>query len=227
MRRNYRVKELPELERPREKLLKYGAESLSDGELLAIIIRSGVKDRNVIDLSRQILKDFNGLSGLVRAHIGELSSYRGLGKVKSATVKAAIELGRRAYSSERSVERITSPEDVASIVWDELRYEKVEVFGILTLDVRGNVIGKHRVTRGGINFSSISPKEVFNPAVRDLAASVVLYHNHPSGDPNPSSEDIRTTSVLREAGRLLDIDVVDHIIFGLSKFFSFRREGLI
>ena len=223
----YRVKELPESERPREKLLKYGVEYLSDAELLAIILRNGTKERNVIELARDILKSFNGIAGLVNAHLSEISSFKGLGKAKTATLKAAIEFGRRAYRNFDSRKRVTSPEDVADIVWDDLRHEKVEVFGILTLDVKGNLIGKHKITKGGVNFSSISPKEVFSPAIRDLSSSVILFHNHPSGDPSPSGEDLRVTEVLKKAGELLGIEVVDHIIFGLDKFLSLRKEGLI
>ncbi len=223
----YTVKELPESERPREKLIKHGAENLSDAELLAIVLRNGTKDQNVIDLARSILRDFNGLSGVVNAHLKELLSYKGLGKAKAATLRAAIELGRRAYWGLKERRKVTSPEDVAAIVWDGLKHSKVEVFGILTLDVRGNLIGKHEVTKGGVNFSSISPKEVFYPAVKDLSSAVVLFHNHPSGDPTPSKEDLRVTGVLKEAGRFLDIEIVDHIIFGRNRFLSFKREGLL
>ncbi len=223
---SYTVKEMPESDRPREKLLSLGERYLTDTELLAIIIRTGLRGKNVIELSREVLLEFGGLSGLINAHVRELSSFKGLGKTKAATIKAALEIGKRAYSFSKPSALIQSPEDVFNLV-GELKYEKVEIFGVITLDSKSNLIAVRKVSKGGVNFASLSPKEVFHPAVKDLASAVVLFHNHPSGDPTPSSDDIEVTDRLIRAGRLLSIDVLDHVIVASKGFFSMKREGII
>ena len=223
----YKIKELPEADRPREKLLKFGAENLTDSELLAILLRTGLKGKNVLDLSRELLNHFGGISGLSRAHVEELLSFRGLGKAKAITLLAAFEVGRRALLTEDFSPKITSPEDVANLVWMKLKNLKVEVFGIVTLNTKGKLISVHEITKGGTNFTSISPKEVFYPAVKDVASAVILFHNHPSGDPTPSSEDIEVTRKLLNGASLLEIEVLDHIIFGRNSYFSFKKEGLL
>ncbi|RUM41428.1 MAG: hypothetical protein DSY34_03785 [Desulfurobacterium sp.] len=223
----YTIKELPESDRPREKLLKFGAENLTDSELLAILLRTGLRGKNVLDLSREVLNHFGGIGGLSRAHVEELLSFKGLGKTKAITLLAAFEVGRRALLTEDSSPKVTSPEDVANLVWIKLKNLKVEVFGILTLNTKGKLISVHEITKGGTNFTSISPKEVFYPAVKDIASAVILFHNHPSGDPTPSGEDIEVTKKLLNGASLLEIEVLDHIIFGRSSYFSFKKEGLL
>ncbi len=223
----YTIKELPESDRPREKLLKFGAENLTDSELLAILLRTGLKGKNVLDLSREVLNHFGGICGLSRAHVEELLSFRGLGRTKAVTLLAAFEVGRRALLTEDFSPKITSPEDVANLVWMKLKNLKVEVFGIVTLNTKGKLISVHEITKGGVNFTSISPKEVFYPAVKDVASAVILFHNHPSGDPTPSSEDIEVTKKLLNGASLLEIEILDHIIFGRSSYFSFKKEGLL
>ncbi len=221
----YRVKDLPESDRPREKLLKLGAENLTDAEIIAILLRTGVKGKNVIDLAREILIHFKGIEGLSEASINELSRFKGLGKTKAITLKAAIEVGRRAGKTKKK-RKIDSPEAVATLL-DHLKYEKVEIFGTVTLNVKGEVINIHNITKGGANFSHISPKEVFHPAIKDLAVAVIFFHNHPSGDPTPSKEDIYITEKLIEAAKLLDIEILDHIIIGRDNFFSFKENNLL
>ncbi|GAB6077101.1 RadC family protein [Desulfurobacterium crinifex] len=223
----YTIKELPESDRPREKLLKFGAENLTDSELLAILLRTGLRGKNVLDLSREVLNHFGGIGGLSRAHVEELLSFKGLGKTKAITLLATFEVGRRALSTEDFSPKITSPEDVANLVWIKLKNLKVEVFGIVTLNTKGKLISVHEITKGGTNFTSISPKEVFYPAVKDIASAVILFHNHPSGDPTPSIEDMEVTRKLLNGASLLEIEVLDHIIFGRSSYFSFKREGLL
>ena len=136
-------------------------------------------------------------------------------------------MGRRALLTEDFSPKITSPEDVANLVWVRLRDLNVEVFGIVTLNTKGKLISVHEITKGGVNFTSISPKEVFYPAVKDVASAVILFHNHPSGDPMPSGEDIEVTRKLLNGASLLEIEVLDHIVFGRSSYFSFKREGLL
>ncbi|TCK05254.1 RadC family protein [Phorcysia thermohydrogeniphila] len=223
----YTIKELPESDRPREKLIKLGAENLSDSELLAIILRTGSKERNALELARELLKHFGGLSGLSRAHLEELLSFKGLGKAKAVTLIAAIELGQRCLAGEKIPPKISSPEDVAKLLLPKYSGLKVEVFGIVTLNSKGKLISVHEVSKGGVNFTSVTPKEVFHPAVKDLASAVILFHNHPSGEVTPSREDIVVTERLIKAGKHLEIEVLDHIIFGSSQFLSFKKEGLL
>ena len=223
----YTIKELPESDRPREKLIKLGAENLSDSELLAIILRTGFKEKNALELARELLKHFKGLSGLLNAHLEELLSFKGLGEAKAVTLIAAFELGRRCLALERTPPKISSPEDVARILLLKYGRLKVEVFGIVTLNTKGRLISVHEVSKGGVNFTSVTPKEVFYPAVKDLASAVILFHNHPSGEVTPSREDIAVTERLIKAGKHLEIEVLDHIIFGSSQYLSFKKEGLL
>jgi len=221
----YTVKELPESDRPREKLLKVGAENLSDSELLAIILRTGIKGKNVLDLSREILKAFGGFEGLSKVHVQELIKFKGLGKAKAITVKAAVEIGRRA-SSGKINSSISSPSDVFELL-AKYRYFEMEVFGVITLNMKNVPLGIYEVAKGSLNSTIVSPKEVFRPAVRDLAASVIFFHNHPSGDSTPSREDFEVTARLLKAASLLGIEVLDHLIIGRNSYFSFKEEGVL
>ncbi|ADY73290.1 DNA repair protein RadC [Desulfurobacterium thermolithotrophum DSM 11699] len=223
----YTIKDLPESDRPREKLLKFGVENLTDSELLAIILRTGLKGKNVLDLSREILEYFGGIPGISRAHIKELVSFKGLGKTKAVTLLASFEIGRRALLGNGNSPKITSPEDVVNLIWPKVNNLPVEIFGIVTLNTKGKLISIHEITKGGMNFTSISPKEVFHPAVKDMAAAVILFHNHPSGDPTPSKEDIEVTKRILEGAYLLEIEVLDHIVLSSNSYFSFKKEGLL
>ncbi|MEO2068252.1 MAG: DNA repair protein RadC [Desulfurobacteriaceae bacterium] len=223
----YTIKELPETDRPREKLLRFGVENLTDSELLAILLRTGVKGKNAIELAREVLNCFNGLSGLLNASIKELLSFKGLGKTKAITLIAALELGKRVTFFRDFSTKITSPENVFKILLAKQIGLKVEVFGLLTLNSKGKLISIHEVTKGGSNFTSITPKEVFYPAIKDMAEAVILFHNHPSGDPTPSKEDIEITQKLLECASFLDIEILDHVILGKDSFFSFKKEGLL
>lgn len=221
----YTIKELPESDRPREKLLKLGAENLTDTELIAILLRTGTKGKNVLDLSRELLKHFNGISGLSEASIAELSRFKGLGKAKAITLKAALETGKRAGVVSKKP-KISSPEQAYKLL-KNFSFSKVEIFGIITLNTKGEMINIHQITKGGLNFTHITPKEVFYPAVKDLSNAIILFHNHPSGSPEPSNEDIKITHQLIKAGNLLEIEIVDHIIIGKNLFTSMKREQLI
>ncbi len=220
----YRLKELPPSDRPREKLLELGAENLTDSELLAILLRTGTSGKNAVDLARELLNHFKGVDNLSKASVEELSSFKGLGKAKAITLKAAFELSKRVKVSRNR--KITSPEEAYEVL-KPFSHKETEHFGILTLNRKGFLINVHVVSIGGTGKAAVSPKEVFNPAVRDLAEAIILFHNHPSGDPTPSREDVKITEKLRGAGELLGIEVLDHIILGKESFTSLKGEGLV
>ncbi len=219
-----KIKDLPKIERPREKLEKYGPEKLSNSELLAILLRTGGKDINVVELSNKILKKFSN-DGISKANLKELKNTFGLGSAKACEIVACFELGRRLLRNKQTF-LILSPKDV----WDELkdiRDNKKEHFVIFFLDSRNQEIKREIISIGSLNASLIHPREVFEPAVKNLAAQVILAHNHPSGDPEPSEEDLEINKRLVEAGKILGIEVIDHIIITKDSFISFKEKGLI
>jgi DNA repair protein RadC len=221
------MKELPETERPREKLLEKGAQSLSNAELLAILLRTGTKNMPVSRLAEQILAKYE-LNGLASISPPELSKTAGVGLAKAVTVVAGIELGRR-LSHKEPGERpvIRSPQDAANLVMSELRYQTREHFMALLLSTKNHVIARAIVSVGSLNASIVHPRELFREAIIYSAAAVILIHNHPSGDPTPSQEDITLTRQLVEAGTLLNISVLDHVIIGDGKYVSFKEKGII
>ena len=221
------MKELPETERPREKLLAKGAQNLSNAELLAILLRTGTKNMPVSRLAEQILAKYE-LNGLASISPPELSKTAGVGLAKAVTVVAGIELGRR-LSHKEPGERpvIRSPQDAANLVMSELRYQAREHFMALLLSTKNHVIARVIVSVGSLNASIVHPRELFREAICYSAAAVILIHNHPSGDPTPSQEDITLTRQLVEAGTLLNISVLDHVIIGDGKYVSFKEKGII
>ncbi len=219
-----KIKDLPKCERPREKLEKYGPSRLSDSELLAILLGSGSRGMNVLELSRKILKKFSG-NGLARADVKELKNTFGLGTAKACEIAACFELGRRLLKGKKAV-LIMSPKEVYDEMRD-LRDHKKEHFVIFYLDTRNQVIQKEIISIGSLNANLVHPREVFEPAVRHLAAQIVLAHNHPSGDPEPSEDDLVITKRLVEAGKIMGIEVMDHVIVAKSGFMSFKEWGLI
>ncbi len=225
------IKEWPEDERPREKLLKGGAEQLTDAELLALVLRTGdaAAGKSAIDLGRDLLQAFDGdLRKLAAATITETCRVKGAGLAKAASVKAALELGKR-FRSRRmeTMERFTSPRQVFDYFHHAYRDARKEYFFVLLLDGKNRIIRKVPISEGSLNQSIVHPREVFNPAVRDSAAAVILIHNHPTGDPAPSREDTEITRRLKEAGDLLGIRVLDHIIIGDERYTSFADLGLL
>ncbi|NPV43202.1 MAG: DNA repair protein RadC [Firmicutes bacterium] len=225
------IKDLPEGERPRERLLKYGAENLTDAELLAIIIRTGSRSETAVKLSQRLLlgeKGVNGLRFLVEASIEELGKIKGIGLAKAAQIKAAIEIGKRLASlsqSERPV--IKCPEDVRNLLMEEMRYLDKEYFKTILLNIKNQVIHVEDVSVGSLNSSIVHPREIFKIAIRRSSAALILVHNHPSGDPTPSGEDVEITRRLVESGKLLGIDVLDHVIIGDGRYTSLKEKGLI
>ncbi len=220
----YTIKSLPEEERPREKLEKYGAESLSDSELLAIVLRTGVKGKNAIELAREIIKKFGSVRNLKEVHLQELLEVKGLGKAKALTLMAVVELSRRISSTSGS--KVSSPEEAVSVI-ERFRDRKFETFGLITLDASGKVINVHEVFKGSFDFAVVTPRQVLTPAVKDLAKYIILFHNHPADNPKPSREDIDSTMKIVETARLLEIEVLDHIILSPSGYFSFKEGGIL
>ena len=221
-----KIKDLPKIERPREKLEKYGPEKLSNSELLAILLRTGGRGVNVIELSRRILRKFSGnKNSLARATVEDLKNTFGLGPAKSCEIVACFELSRRLLKGKKSV-LLLSPKDV----WRELkdiRDNKKEHFVIFFLDARNQEIKREIISVGSLNANLVHPREVFEPAVRYLTAQIIIAHNHPSGNPEPSEDDLEITKRLVEAGKILGIEVVDHIIVSKDSFVSFKEKNLI
>lgn len=219
-----KIKDFPKVDRPREKLEHYGPERLSDSELLAILLRTGSEGINVIELANKILRKFGG-AGLISASIQELKNTFGLGSAKASEIIAAFELSRRFLQNKQSV-LLLSPKDV----WDQLRDirdNKKEHFVIFFLDVRNQEIKREIVSVGSLNANLVHPREVFESAVRHLAAQIIMAHNHPSGDLEPSKNDIEITKRLINAGKIIGIEVMDHIIVSRDKFYSFKEHNLI
>ena len=224
-----KIRSLPEAERPLEKAMGAGVGSLSNMELLALIIRTGTREGSAIFLAGEILSGVKGgLSGLGSADFEELQAIRGMGPGKSGAVLAAVELGKRmAASRQPDRPRIRSSQDAAGLVMERLLYEQKEHFFALILNVKGQVMRIEDVSVGELTGTVVHPREVFRSAVRKSACAVIFVHNHPSGDPSPSEEDLATTRRLVEAGEILGIRVVDHIIIGDGRFLSLKQLGHI
>ncbi len=221
------IRELPSAERPRERLRSYGEGALATAELLAIILRVGITGENVLDVASRLLSQHGGLVGLARLNFDELCATRGLGEAKAAQLRAALELGRRlaaATPEERPV--IREPKDVAHLVQSEMQLLDQEQLRVLVLNTKNQVLAISTISSGTVNQSQVRPAEVFRPAIRANAPSIIVVHNHPSGDPAPSKEDVSVTRELVSAGRLLDVEVLDHIVIGLGRFVSLKDRGL-
>ena len=222
------IRDLPAQERPRERLKGYGAASLSNAELLAIILRTGTTSESVLNLSARLLARFGGLSGLAKAGFGELCQEHGLGEAKASQLKAALELGRRLLSTQPE-ERVVvkSPEDVANLLQAEMALLEQEELRLVLLNTRNQVMAIPQLYKGSINTSLIKVGELFRDAVRQNCPALVVVHNHPSGDPTPSPEDIKITEQIIQAGKLLDIDVLDHLIIGHQRYVSLKEQGTV
>ena len=219
------VHDMPNDERPRERLQHYGSQALSTSELLAIILRTGTTRENVIELASKLLAKYGGLAGLMRAEFGELCNEHGLGEAKAAQLKAALEIGRRMGTLQNEERyQIRSSADAANLVMQDMMYLDHEQMRILVLDTKNQVIENITRYQGTVNSSVLRTAEVFRPAVIRNCPSVIVCHNHPSGDPSPSPEDIAVTRQLVEAGIHLDIELVDHIIIGSHRFISLKER---
>jgi DNA repair protein RadC len=223
----YRITDLQLSDRPRERLVAAGAKALSNPELIAILLGSGISGLNAVRLGEELLRASQGLTGLHRMPYEDLCRQRGIGPAKAAQLQAAVELGRRlaaASPEERPV--IQSPQEAADLVQYEMGALEQEQLRVLMLDTRNRLIGIREVYHGSLNSSLIRVGEVFRDAVRSNAASIIVVHNHPSGDPTPSPEDVAVTRAMVEAGRLLDIQVLDHLVIGKSAHVSLKTRGL-
>lgn len=225
------LKDLPAEERPRERLWKYGPEVLSNAELLAIIIRTGNRNETALALAQRMLSELGqgeGLNFLVDATVEELTKVKGISMAKACAIKAAVELGKR-IGGIKSIDKvfIRSPRDVANLLMNEMRYLKKEYFRTIQLNVKNQVLAVEDISVGSLNSSIVHPREVFKGPIRRSSAAIILIHNHPSGDPSPSREDIEVTRRLYEAGKLLGIDVLDHIIIGDGIYTSLKEKGII
>lgn len=221
------IRDLADHDRPRERLIKVGAEVLSTAELLAIVLRNGSQGESVLRLAERLLVEFDNLPGLSRATITELMAIHGVGEAKAAEIKAALEIGRRLVASapeERP--RVSSPDDAFHLLKSEMMFLEQEQLRLILLDTRNRVLRTLTVYVGSLNTSVIRVGELFRAAIRDNAAAFIVAHNHPSGDPSPSPEDITVTRQIVQAGKLLDVDVLDHIVIGHNRFVSLKQRGL-
>jgi len=224
---DYSVKDIPKSDLPRERLAKLGAQALKTEELVAIILRTGVRGENVLHLGERILREHGGLAGLARLPLSELQRVKGIGSTKSIVLHAAFELGRRllvASPEDRPV--VKSPQDAVNLFSDMSTLEQ-EVMRTLLLDTKNRVLGMPTIYRGSLHTTVIRINELFREAVRQNCAAIIVAHNHPSGDPTPSPEDIAVTREIVQAGKILDIDVLDHVVIGAGqKYVSLKERGL-
>jgi DNA repair protein RadC len=221
------VKEWPSSEQPREKLVQLGPEHLSNTELLAILLRVGVAGQDVVSLSNELLVRFDGVLGLSRAPLTTMAEVKGIGAAKAVAIKAALELGRRLLLSEANERpQIRSPQDVASMLQLKMGLLQQEHLQVVLLNTKNFVVGTPTVYVGSLNASLIRTAEVFRDAVKENCAAIIIAHNHPSGDPTPSPEDVRVTRELVAAGKLLDIEVLDHLVIGHNRYISLKQQKL-
>jgi len=213
--------------RPRERLSAHGEKNLSEQELLAIIIGNGTKNVSALELAHRLLVHFQGLRNIREAELEELTQVKGIGPAKAVTIKAAIELGRRTALDVKIKDFIHSPEDVSRLLMDEMRYlDREHLYG-LYLDRKGGLLSKEIISIGSLSSSIVHPREVFKSAVKCSASSVIVAHNHPSGDPTPSREDFDITRRLVEAGKIMGIELIDHLVIGHKSYCSLKEKGAI
>ena len=229
MKNSFTVHDLPLSERPRERLLKLGSEALSVQEILALILGRGIKGESVMVTSQRLMSRFGNLEGIASASIEELTQIKGIGPAKASQLKAAVELGKRLESGSDEKQRPTvkSPDDVAAVVRTQLKGKKKEHFLVLCLDTRNRLINCKPVSIGSLDTSIVHPREAFEEAISSSAASVIFVHNHPSGDPEPSKEDIVLTRRLVEVGEIMGINVLDHIIVCDKDYLSLKARNLL
>lgn len=228
MKKSFTVRDMPLSERPRERLLKLGVEALSSQEILALILGRGTKGESVIVTAQKLLSRFGNMKNLAAASIEELTQITGIGLAKAAQIKAAFELSRRLEDTSDELPKTTvkSPQDVIKSVKSQLKNKKKEHFLMLSLDTRNHLIRTHKISIGSLDSSIVHPREVFKEAISDSASSVIFVHNHPSGDPTPSKDDIALTRRLAEVGDIMGIEVLDHIIICDRDHLSMKAKNL-
>ncbi len=228
MNKSFTIHDLPISERPRERLQKLGVEALSAQEILALILGRGISGESVMVTGQRLLSQFGNLKGIASASVEELSQVKGIGVAKASQIKAAFELANRleGYSEAGDKPLVKTPDDVANVVRSRLKGKKKEHFLALLLNTRNQLIKVSEISVGSLDTSIVHPREVFKEAISASAASVIFVHNHPSGDPEASEDDIKLTKRLAQAGEVVGIEVLDHIIIGDKKYLSLKREGL-
>jgi DNA repair protein RadC len=226
-RPTYRITDLHTTDRPRERLAALGPQALSNAELIAILLRVGVPGENAVQVGQRLLNAFGGLTGIHRALIEDLKRQHGLGEAKAAQIKAAIELGRRlTLESPETRPTINSPADAAALVQYEMSALEQEHLRAMLLDTRNHVLETVEIYKGSVNSSQVRVGEIFKAAVRRNASALIVIHNHPSGDPTPSPDDVAVTRAIVQAGKLLDVDVLDHLVIGQGRWVSLKERGL-
>ena len=226
-KKSFTLHDLPKEERPRERLKKVGVDNLSLAELLALVIEKGKKGENVLTIAWNLISYFGNLSKIKEASIEELCQVKGIGFATACKLKAAFKLGEKAKIQVSSYQKIQSPKDVFEILKNDLGEKKTEHFRILSLDSRNQIISIDEISVGTVNANLLHPREVFKTAIQNLSVSIILAHNHPSGDSEPSKADIKITKRIKEAGKIIGIEILDHIIITKTNFFSFKEKGLI
>ncbi|MGG0413226.1 RadC family protein [Peribacillus simplex] len=222
------IRDYPKEERPRERFLQDGPQSLSNQELIALLLRTGSREESVLQLSGRLINSFKGLRLLKEASVEELTVIKGIGEAKAIQILASVELGRRINNlNDQDRYVIRSPEDGANYCMEEMRFLSQEHFVCLYLNTKNQVLQKTTVFIGSLNASIVHPREVFKEAFKRSAASIICLHNHPSGDPSPSREDIEVTKRLVECGKIIGIEVLDHIIIGEHKYVSLKEKGYL
>jgi len=227
-RGNLKIKEIPSEDRPLERLIRYGAEALSNAELLAVIIRTGSREDNAITLASRLMSTNEGIGFLSSCTMDELRQEKGIGKVKAAQIKAAIELGKRLknYRPDNKY-KITSPADAAELVMEDMRYFKKEHLRVIFLNTKNYVMDIKDLSIGSLSSSIVHPREVYSEAIKKSCSSIIVCHNHPSGDPSESQEDINITRRLHEVGKLVGIELLDHLIIGSGSYISLKEKGIL
>lgn len=228
IKKSFTIHDLPVNERPRERLQKYGADALSAQEILALILGRGVSGESVMVTAQRLLSQFGNLKGIAGASVEELSGVKGIGLAKASQLKAAFELASRLQNTAADGEKpyVRTPEEASAVVKGRLAGKMKEVFLVLSLDTRNHLIKTSEVSVGSLDSSIVHPREVFREAISASASAVIFVHNHPSGDPQPSEDDIKLTKRLYETGEVIGISVLDHVVMGDNRFISLKREGL-
>jgi DNA repair protein RadC len=219
-----KIKDLPSSSRPRERFLKYGPETLSDAELFAILLRTGSRGENVIDMSNRLIAEY-GLDKLFDCSLKELEKIKGIGENKAMQILTISEIQKRINQSKNPVKKITCGKDVFNYFHDRLKDKKEENFYVILLDTKNQIIKEELITKGVLDASIVHPREIFKPAIKNSASRIILIHNHPSGDPSPSQEDLTITKQIEKVGEEIGISVLDHVIVGKEKWWGWKEEG--
>lgn len=229
MQNNIKINDIPKNERPMERLLKYGADDLTNAELLAVLLRSGTRGENIISLSTRLLSDVGGLDGLLHINLEEIKKLKGIKDVKACQIIAMMELFKRfrTLRSQNNDFKVSCPKDISTLLINEMNNLNQEVLKLILLNTKNTVIGVKDVFKGSLNSSIVHPREIFREAVQRGSANIIICHNHPSGDPTPSKEDINITLRIKQCGDLMGIKLLDHIIIGNNNYISLKEKGII